>query len=80
MEAPKCKMCGTRHWPRQPCPGLPLPTPARSAPAKTSKSGGNKASSGLAAEAVVMSSRGKFDRVEYQREYMREYMRKRREK
>lgn len=36
MEAPKCKLCGTRHWPRQGCPGSEVLTSPKPKPLKPS--------------------------------------------
>lgn len=29
MDAPKCRLCGTRHWPRSGCPGSEVEAPPK---------------------------------------------------
>jgi hypothetical protein len=91
MEAPRCLVCGTKHWSRQPSPAMDREarlehardvlrqaeaTPVRQEPVRQSE------------PAVRQAAREKSnneppvkhptDRKAYLRDYMRDYMRKRR--
>lgn len=69
MEAPKCKICGSRHYGI--CPTLP------DIPAKTPlKEPEKKPESRIDAE--VLPKKIGYDRNAYHKQYMRGYMRKRR--
>jgi hypothetical protein len=74
MEAPKCRDCGERHWPRQPCrakdkSNLPKITIG---PPITIEDVAEIISRG-AEIGVSDSLKPTFDRVAYQREYMKKW-------
>ena len=64
MEAPECKLCHVKHWPREDHVWPKMP----------------KVSIKQVLEASVEHVKSKKDRKAYLKTYMREYMRKRRAK
>ena len=72
MEAPKCKLCGERHYGR--CAAFETkPAPVKKPPAEkpVEKTEPGKKKPGR-------KPSGAFNRAEWRKTYMREYMRKRR--
>lgn len=89
MEKPKCKMCGERHWSREPCKAIVvdgrIDGALRAAHLASTVKVGDCPPINLPAPARVANptahvAQPKFDRNEAHRVYMREYMRKRRAK
>lgn len=83
MQAPKCKQCGSVHWPRDghkwkgEVSGL-VSEEITASPVRRRMTDMEIVSALRAMLEASPPSRGRFDRVAYQKAYMREYMRKRR--
>ncbi len=77
MEAPLHKLCGTKHWSREPCPAQrTTPTNVQTVAPKPSGSTAVRTPSGSSVGGAGTKSSLKFDRAAYQKAYIREYMRK----
>jgi hypothetical protein len=66
MEAPKCPLCGERHW-RPPCPVLQSSKPSR----KPTTRPVEKTAAHSTSSERIEPPKPAFDRVAYQRDYMR---------
>jgi hypothetical protein len=81
MEKPKCKLCGARHWSREPCAKLngaeaetgALPSASADMQGVTAVRAEGSLPSVASPPVVGSNPTGpaKFDRLAYQREYMR---------
>jgi hypothetical protein len=78
MEAPRCLVCGGRHWSREACAARPAKGFIRDVGEKVLGSSSRGAAPTPSSVVTVRKrgKRGSFDRAAYHKEYMREYMRK----
>jgi hypothetical protein len=63
MDAPRCRICGTRHWLSEPCKALAVAEPVAAVTAIDQ----------VRPRVRRKAKRGTFDRTAYQREYMRKW-------
>ena len=75
MDAPRCRICGTRHWLSEPCKLVAVADPVAAIMNK-----GVNQDNQVRPRVRRKAKRGTFDRTAYQKDYMRKWRAKRRPK